>query len=224
MLSSPNIFSKFASKVLIFNTSPRHRNTMKLLKEVKRGAESVGANAQIVDLFKLNFKGCQACLQCKKKNAPIKCYQKDDLTPYLDQIEDCSGFALGTPIYMGNFSSSFYQFLERLIYMRTRYEIGERHLKSNKKIETGILITMGAPQVAYDNFYTKTLLHNAESLRRTFGGSCTVIRNVSQALVPNKEQYDMGMFDMEKIHKWVKEHDPEILKQAFDLGVKLAGK
>ena len=222
MLSTSNI-SRFASKVLIFNTSPRHRNTFKLLKEVKKGAESAGADVKMVDLFKLNFKGCQSCLQCKKKGAPILCTQKDDFSPYLEQIQDCSGFAIGTPIYMGNFSSSFYQFLERVIYSRTRYEVGDRHLKSHKKIETGLLITMGAPEAAYDNVYTKTLLHNAATLRSVFG-SCTVIRNVTQALVDNKDKYDMGMMDLDKIHKWVKEHDPEVLKQAFDLGVKLAGK
>ncbi|KAH0788579.1 flavodoxin family protein [Histomonas meleagridis] len=196
---------------------------MKLLEAVKKGAESKGANVEMVDLFNLGFKGCGSCLQCKKIGAPAKCYQKDNLSPYLEKIHECDGFAIGTPVYMGNFSSTFYAFLERLIYSNTRYEIGERHLKLSKRIPTGLLISLGADLETYKNVYTKTLGHNADLLSNVFG-PCTTVANVSQALVPDAKPYEMGMFNMDKIHKWVKDHDPIVLKQAFDLGVKLATK
>ena len=222
MLSSANSL-RFSSKVMLFNTSARNRNTMKLLNEVKKGAESKGANVEMVDLFHLGFKGCGSCLLCKKIGAPAKCYQKDKLSPYLEKVAKCDGFAIGTPIYMGNFSSTFYAFLERLAYSNMRYEPGDRFVKFGKRIPTGLVISLGADENAYKNVYSKTLGHNADVISSIFG-PCTTVVNVSQALVPSVKSYEMGMFDMDKINKWVKEHDPIVLKQAYDLGVKLASK
>ena len=212
--------SRYASKVLLFNASPRSANTLKLLKEAKKGAESVGSEAKIVDLFKLKYKGCYSCLECKKIGKPGGCVIKDQLSPYLKEIYDCNGIAIGSPIYMGNFTSSFYSFFERLIYSNMRYEVGDRMIKFGKKINTGMFITMGAPQEALQP-YLEHLNHNIGTLS-DFLGPCTVVSNVSQILTPDTKPYEMGMFDMERTNKWVKEHDPEVLKQAFDLGVKLA--
>lgn len=220
MLSSA---SRFASKVLLFNASPRTNcNTMKLLKETKKGAESVGADVEIVNLYKLKMKGCGSCLLCKKDGAPAKCYLKDDLTKYLEKIHNCTGFAVGSPVYMSNLSSSFYQFYERLIYSNTRYENGPRRLKLSKKINTGLIITQGADNQVFEGVYKKKFGDVIQYLGTPFNTKCELVANVQQALIPDKTGYEMGIFDMEKIHAWVKEHDPIVLKQAFDLGVKLA--
>ena len=50
-------------KTIIINASPRKNwNTAKLLKEAQKGAESVGAEVECVDLYDLDFKGCRSCL------------------------------------------------------------------------------------------------------------------------------------------------------------------
>ena len=52
-------------KTIILNGSPRKNwNTATLLKEAKRGAESVGAEVEYIDLFDLSYTGCRSCLSC----------------------------------------------------------------------------------------------------------------------------------------------------------------
>ena len=48
-------------KTIVVNASPRKNwNTAELLKEAKKGAESVGAETEYVDLYDLNFTGCRS--------------------------------------------------------------------------------------------------------------------------------------------------------------------
>ena len=57
-------------KTIIINASPRKNwNTAQLLKEAQKGAESVGAETDYIDLYDLNFTGCRSCLACKRKGA-----------------------------------------------------------------------------------------------------------------------------------------------------------
>ena len=57
-------------KTIILNGSPRKNwNTAMMLKEAKRGAESVGAETEYIDLFDLSYTGCRSCLACKRKDA-----------------------------------------------------------------------------------------------------------------------------------------------------------
>ena len=96
-------------KTIIINASPRKNwNTAQLLKEARRGAESVGAETEYIDLYDLNFTGCRSCLACKLKGAEHHgCAWKDDLSmnapkeyyetnllPYLTRIEGLFRMAL----------------------------------------------------------------------------------------------------------------------------------
>jgi multimeric flavodoxin WrbA len=212
------------SKVLLFNASPRKNgNTMKLLKAVKEGAESANAEAKIVHLYDLNFKGCVSCLECKKKGFPGGCFMEDDLTKYLKEAYDVTGLAIGTPIYIGNFSSSYYALYERLLYSNRTYEKGERRIKFGKRINTGLVVTAGVDKARFEKEYTSFIQRNRDVMTQTLG-PCTVVSNIYQVLTPNTKPYDMGSFDMDAIHKWVKEHDPAALEEAFKLGVRLAQK
>ena len=212
------------SKVLLFNASPRKNgNTMKLLRAVKKGAESAGAETKIVHLYDLKYKGCGSCLECKRKGLPGGCFIKDDLTKYLNETYEVSGLAIGTPVYLGNFSASYYSLFERLLYSNRTYEKGERKIKFGKKINTGILVTAGVDKARFEREYTSFIMRNKEVMEQTLG-PCEVITNVYQRLTSNTKPYDMGSFDMNSINKWVKEHDPAALDAAFKLGVKLATK
>ncbi len=70
-------------KLIAINGSPRKNwNTAQLLKEAVRGAKDAGAEAEIVDLYSLTFKGCTSCFYCKLKSKEHgTCAMKDDLTP-----------------------------------------------------------------------------------------------------------------------------------------------
>lgn len=55
-------------KAIAINGSPRKGwNTEKLLKEALRGAESVGAETKLVQLYDLNYTGCKSCLLVKSR-------------------------------------------------------------------------------------------------------------------------------------------------------------
>ena len=57
-------------KTIILNGSPRKNwNTAQMLKEAQKGAESVGAETEYIDLFDLSYTGCRSCLACKRKGA-----------------------------------------------------------------------------------------------------------------------------------------------------------
>ena len=90
-------------KTVIINASPRKNwNTAQLLKEAQRGAESVGAEAEYVDLYDLKFTGCRSCLACKLKDfAHPGCAWKDELSPLIARILAADALIIGTPIYYG---------------------------------------------------------------------------------------------------------------------------
>lgn len=47
-------------KVLLLNGSPRKNwNTAMMLKEAQKGAESVGAETEYIDLYDLHYTGCR---------------------------------------------------------------------------------------------------------------------------------------------------------------------
>lgn len=55
-------------KIIAVNGSARkNRNTSILLKKALEGAESTGAQIELVNLYDLEYKGCTGCLGCKVK-------------------------------------------------------------------------------------------------------------------------------------------------------------
>ena len=222
MLSS--VGSRFAANVLIFNCSPRsNNNTMKLLKEVAHGVESVGKTAEIVQLSRLKFKPCQSCLECKRPSSPNRCVIKDDLQKYLDQLHEVDAFAIGSPIYMGNPSAYFYSFFERAIYSNFMYT--KTPSKFGRKIKTGLVFSMGASKEMFEKTYWPNHKHIKDAMEMVFGPCAGVVTNCTQVLTPKANiDYEMPLFDMDLINNYVREHDPIELKNAFNLGVKLASK
>ena len=79
-------------KVMAFNGSPRKKrwNTITLLENALEGAQSAGAETELVHLYDLSFSGCISCFSCKKieRKENGVCAVKDDLTPILVQIKE----------------------------------------------------------------------------------------------------------------------------------------
>lgn len=220
MLTS--IPSRFAANVLLFNASPRiNNNTVKLLKEVKRGVEFVGKTAEIVHLSKIKHMPCQSCLACKRFDSPNKCIIKDQLSKYLDQLHEVDAFAIASPIYFGNFATNYYSFVERAFY--SNYTYSKKGLnKFGRKIKTGILASMHCDEELAKKLYTNFLNSQRSTFERIFG-SCTLITSNNQLITPKANiDYDMTFFDIEKMKENLKKQDPIVLKQCFDLGVNLA--
>jgi multimeric flavodoxin WrbA len=59
---------KKMSIVIAVNGSPRKRwNTAMMLEHALKGAESKGAETELIHLYDLDFKGCTSCFACKLK-------------------------------------------------------------------------------------------------------------------------------------------------------------
>jgi len=80
-------------KVMAFNGSPRKKkwNTVTLLKHALKGAASVGAKTELIQLYDLNYSGCISCFSCKKINR-----KKDGICSVQDDLTQCSTGS-GTP-------------------------------------------------------------------------------------------------------------------------------
>ena len=105
-------------KIVAINASPRiHWNTSELVREVAKGAESVGATIQWFDLYKLEkFTGCISCFGCKLPEHQGVCIYKDGLTSVLNEIRQADGLIIGTPNYLGDISAGLRSLYERLIF------------------------------------------------------------------------------------------------------------
>lgn len=103
-------------KLLVLNGSPRaDGNTARLLELVVQSAKESLPELEVYryNLNELDFKGCQACMVCKRENVE-KCVQQDDLSPVLDLMLQSDAWAIGTPIYMGHVSGQLKLCLDRM--------------------------------------------------------------------------------------------------------------
>jgi multimeric flavodoxin WrbA len=111
-------------KVLAINGSPRKKwNTATLLEHALAGAQSKGAETELVHLYDLDFKGCTSCFACKLKGGKSygKCAVRDGLAPVLEKIVDVDALILGSPIYFGNVTGMMRCFMERLLFPYLTY-------------------------------------------------------------------------------------------------------
>ena len=110
-------------KIIAINGSSRiNGNTAELLSHALRGAAEGGAETELIHLRPLNYRGCASCFYCKdKKNPHGICAMRDDLSPVLEAIKECDGLILGSPIYYGGMSSNLLAFLERFLYINSKF-------------------------------------------------------------------------------------------------------
>ena len=208
-------------KTMILNASPRkNSNTAQLLKSAQKGAESVNAETEYIDLYDLNFTGCRSCMACKRKGAePCKCYWKDDLSPLMEKIFSSDTIFVGSPIYLGDTTSQFHALLERLDFATLSYNDYSCLFKG--KLNVGIILTMNAPKEYYMEHYLSKLQDQFDILKR-FGGSVEVYPCYDTLQVNDYSRFEMAAW--EEMHKKVVHEKafPVDLENAFQLGAKLS--
>ncbi len=100
-------------QILAFNGSPRKNgNTSLLIASILEGARSKGAQTTEVRLHDISMKGCRGCLSCRTDIG--HCKQKDDLSPYLEEIKSATGIVMGCPIYMYRISGQMKLLVDRM--------------------------------------------------------------------------------------------------------------
>ena len=87
-------------RTVIINADPKRKGVnAQLMKSALKGAESVGAKTEYVDLYKLDLSGCRICLICKRDEDECKCYWKDELSPLIERIFNSDALLIGVPIF-----------------------------------------------------------------------------------------------------------------------------
>ncbi|AKB54157.1 MULTISPECIES: flavodoxin family protein [Methanosarcina] len=100
-------------KILGINASPRgnESKTLQLVKSVLKGAESEGANVELIDLYKLHIEYCTGCGACY---ATGECPQIDDFEELFDRILNSDGIVFGAPNYINSVPAPMKAFFDRL--------------------------------------------------------------------------------------------------------------
>ncbi|MBN1375867.1 MAG: flavodoxin family protein [Dehalococcoidia bacterium] len=209
--------------VIAINGSPRKNgNTAILLKKALEGAASQGAVTEFIQLSGLKMKGCQGCFSCKKRGGKSygKCALKDDMTPMYKKIEQAGALFLGSPFYFHSMTSEMRMFIERL-YPYFSYE--DFTSKFPRKINVGLIYTMGADDQDMEKWYRKYIKMNQNIISATIGPAETLVSTDTLHVV----DYTKIVADM--LEPWVERklnHNREIFPRdcqtAFEMGARFA--
>ena len=100
-------------KVLCLLGSPRKQsNSSTIAKRFVDTAEKLGAEVQTYTLNDLRYRGCQACMACKKKLE--KCALKDDLAEVLEAVQNSDVVIMASPVYFGEVSGQLKGCIDRM--------------------------------------------------------------------------------------------------------------
>ena len=216
-------------RAMAINGSPRKNwNTVKILQSAMKGAESVGAETELVHLYDYSFCGCKSCFACKIKNSRTNgvCAIRDDLRPVLERAREADVLILGAPVYYSYPTGMIRSFMERLMFPvgTYLYEDGKHITLRDKIIPTAMVFTMNCPEDYMVKIgYPSILEENTKVMADIFGYSETLyVCNTYQ--FTDYSRYDFNLFREEDKRKYRDEHFPVDLQNAFDLGKRLTEK
>ena len=150
-------------KTIVINAGPKRRDcNARLAKSALKGAESVGADVEYVDLYKLDLSGCRVCLICKNDEDVCKCFWRDELSPLIERIFDSDALLIVVPIFFSNPSSHYMAFLERLIFSLVSFQTGN---KFKGKVNAGLFYTVEYPL----DFFEKSVRPNLKQSEDLLG-------------------------------------------------------
>lgn len=214
-------------KFYAINGSPRkNRNTAQLLDKSLEGIKDIIPDAEVerVNLYDLDFKGCRSCFSCKRiggKNYG-KCALNDDLTPVLDELAQCDGVILGSPIYFGDVTGELRSFLERFAFPYLVYSMDENI--APKRMPTACIYTMNCPE---EIFKMMNYQHTLGTLEGALEGMFTKpikLYSFDTYQFNDYSKFKSDMFDADKKLEIHETQFPKDLQDAFNLGCEIAEK
>lgn len=215
-------------KIFAINGSPRKNwNTAQMLENFLEGASSTAfeIEAETVNLYDLDYKGCCGCGACKLKYGKSygKCAQHDDISKLLERMADADIIVFGSPIYYAGVTGELRSFLERFLYPFTSFQkIGGRTI-APKNIRTAFIYTMNVTEESAEKLGYRTLLAPLEgTVKRTFGYEPEVINAYFTYQYFDYDKYVSDLWDAEAKAEWHKKQFPADCKTAFELGRKMA--
>lgn len=95
----------------VLGSPHKNGNSSTLAKRFCAAAEKKGAEIQEFFLNRMNYRGCQGCMQCKTKLD--HCAVEDDLTAVLDAVRGSDVLVMASPVYYGDVSGQLKLFVDR---------------------------------------------------------------------------------------------------------------
>ena len=209
-------------RIIAVNAGPRKGwNTDTLIEEAAKGAESVGAQVERFDLFRLEkYTGCISCFGCKKEKNKGHCVCRDGLMPVLDAIRESDGLIIGSPNYLSELTASFRALYERLIFQNLTYNM-ETPCCNEHPIPVLLIMTSNAPDTGYLN-----LLRNYQQTLSGFVGPTEVFvsGNTLQLRDYSKTDWPWTMFDPEAKQARHETVFPRERGRVFEMGAELVSR
>ena len=163
-----------------------------------RGAESKGAATDYIFLNELDIMPCQACGQSPEEGY---CFFNDGMDVIYDKFDWCDAIVVGSPIYFDSVSAQTKLFLDRCNCFRTFIPEREPNfIHLIKKRRRGAIVLVGGEREKY------------EYARRVIGGFY---------IWGNVESVGLVTYAHSSLQKGSVAGAPDVLKKAFDIGVKL---
>ena len=204
-------------QIVAINGSPRSGwNTDILIREASAGAESEGAEVEIVDLYRLEkFTGCVSCFGCKTQEHLGECVCKDGLADVLEKIRRADGVILGSPVYLGDISAGLRALYERLIFQYITYKTEVRSY-SKRKIPVVFILTSNVPEE-----YDTELLNRYRNTLESFIGPTQTLVSGNTLQINDYEKYNWTIFDPEEKRERREKVFPQERQKAFQLGAEI---
>ena len=199
-------------KTIVINAGPKRRDcNARLAKSALEGAESVGAEVEYVDLYKMDLSGCRVCLICKNDEDVCKCFWRDELSPLIERIFEADCVLIAAPIFFSQPTSHYMALLERLVYCMVSYKTGN---KFKGKVNVGLFYTINYPM----DYFEKSVrphMKQSEDLLKMLNGKVVIetYQNISKNMSSNSTDDEL---------KLKKEQFASDLESVFEIGAELS--
>lgn len=215
-------------KAIFVNGSPRkHFNTAKMLEKAMEGAQSAGAETELVQLYDYEFTGCRSCFACKVKNNKTNgvCAVRDSIRPVIEKAQEADILVIGSPVYYGYPTGQVRNLVERLLFPLDSYLVdaqGQRVKVPHKPVQTAMIYTMNCPEWLMKQVHYETLLgFTGVEMGRLYGYN-EVLYSCDTYQFTDYNRYECNMFPEEKKREQREKQFPIDLQNAFELGKRLA--
>ena len=199
-------------KTIVINAGPKRRDcNARLAKSALEGAESVGAEVEYVDLYKMDLSGCRVCLICKNDEDVCKCFWRDELSPLIERIFEADCVLIAAPIFFSQPTSHYMALLERLVYCMVSYKTGN---KFKGKVNVGLFYTINYPM----DYFEKSVrphMKQSEDLLKMLNGKVVIetYQNISKNMTSSSTDDEL---------KLKKEQFASDLESVFEIGAELS--
>ena len=210
------------TKIVAINASPRPTwNTAQLVRAAAESAAEVGAEVEVIDLYKLeSFMGCRSCFACMAEKNYGKCVYPDGLANTLAKLRGADGIILGSPNYFGRPTAGFRALYERLCFQHLTYNV-QKFCSNGRFIPVLFIMMSNAPVETYAaNGYDAMIEEHVRPLTNFIGPTKTFLSG-NTLQTDHYDKFDWTLFDIEDKKRRHEEVFPEELTQVRKLAASM---